>query len=36
MAGPRAGRSTYMTRMQLTDKEGEFVGPYLPIGRYGP
>ncbi|MWA08145.1 NUDIX domain-containing protein [Streptomyces sp. BA2] len=25
-----------MTRAQLTDDEWEFVGPYLPIGRYGP
>ncbi|QNS08324.1 IS5 family transposase [Streptomyces xanthii] len=22
--------------MQLTDQEWEFIGPYLPIGRYGP
>ncbi|MFJ2093824.1 hypothetical protein ACIOEW_31815 [Streptomyces sp. NPDC087901] len=22
--------------MQLTDPEWKFVGPYLPIGRYGP
>jgi transposase len=22
--------------VQLTDKEGEFIGPYLPIGEYGP
>ncbi|MCX4580641.1 hypothetical protein OHB41_47460 [Streptomyces sp. NBC_01571] len=25
-----------MTRVQLTDSEGEFVDPYLPIGEYGP
>ncbi|GAA2846555.1 hypothetical protein GCM10010517_03300 [Streptosporangium fragile] len=25
-----------MTRAQLTDEEWEFIGPYLPIGRYGP
>lgn len=25
-----------MTRMQLTDREWEFIGPYLPIGEYGP
>ncbi|GAA0346104.1 hypothetical protein GCM10010319_23110 [Streptomyces blastmyceticus] len=25
-----------MTRVQLTDEEWEFIGPYLPIGRYGP
>ena len=25
-----------MTRVQLTDKEWEFIEPYLPIGEYGP
>ncbi|GAA4885573.1 hypothetical protein GCM10023235_78320 [Kitasatospora terrestris] len=25
-----------MTRVQLTDAEWEFIGPYLPIGEYGP
>lgn len=25
-----------MTRAQLTDVEGEFIEPYLPIGEYGP
>lgn len=25
-----------MTRRQLTDGEWEFIGPYLPIDRYGP
>lgn len=25
-----------MTRVQLTDEEWGFVGPYLPIGEYGP
>jgi transposase len=25
-----------VTRVQLTDKEWEFIGPYLPIGEYGP
>lgn len=25
-----------MTRVQLTDAEWEFIGPYLPIGGYGP
>lgn len=25
-----------MTRAQLTDEEWEYVGPYLPIGEYGP
>jgi transposase len=25
-----------MTRMQLTDVQWEFIGPYLPIGEYGP
>lgn len=25
-----------MTRAQLTDAEWEFIGPYLPIGAYGP
>lgn len=25
-----------MTRGQLTDEEWEFIGPYLPIGEYGP
>ncbi|MEU8983893.1 hypothetical protein [Streptomyces sp. NPDC048309] len=25
-----------MTRAQLTDTEWEFIGPYLPIGEYGP
>lgn len=25
-----------MTRAQLTDKEWEFIEPYLPIGVYGP
>ncbi len=25
-----------MTQVQLADEEWEFIGPYLPIGRYGP
>lgn len=25
-----------MTRVQLTDVEWEFIGPYLPVGEYGP
>ncbi len=25
-----------MTRVQLTNNEWEFIGPYLPIGEYGP
>ncbi len=25
-----------MTRAQLTDEEWEFIGPYLPVGEYGP
>lgn len=25
-----------MTRAQLTGLDGEFTGPYLPIGEYGP
>ncbi len=25
-----------MTRAQLSDEEWEYVGPYLPIGEYGP
>jgi transposase len=25
-----------VTRVQLTDEEWEFIGPYLPIGEYGP
>jgi transposase len=25
-----------VTRAQLTDQEWEFIGPYLPIGEYGP
>lgn len=25
-----------MTRAQLTDADWEFIGPYLPIGEYGP
>lgn len=25
-----------MTRAQLTDEAWEFIGPYLPIGAYGP
>ncbi|MZE53593.1 IS5 family transposase [Streptomyces sp. SID5770] len=25
-----------MTRVQLTEAEWEFIGPYLPIGEYGP
>ncbi|MFI2207528.1 hypothetical protein ACH47Z_44160 [Streptomyces sp. NPDC020192] len=25
-----------MTRAQLTDEEWEFIGSYLPIGRYDP
>jgi transposase len=25
-----------VTRRQLTDRQWEFIGPYLPIGRYGP
>jgi len=30
------GRSCFVTRVQLTDAEWEFIGPYLPIGEYGP
>lgn len=25
-----------MTRAQLTDQEWEFIGPFLPVGRFGP
>ncbi|MGX1269311.1 transposase [Streptomyces phaeoluteigriseus] len=25
-----------MTRAQLTDSEWEFIGPFLPVGRFGP
>ncbi len=25
-----------MARVQLTDTEWKFIGPYLPIGEYGP
>ncbi|RPE39220.1 transposase [Streptomyces sp. Ag109_O5-1] len=25
-----------MTRAQLTDNEWEFIGPFLPVGRFGP
>lgn len=25
-----------MTRVQLTDEDWQFIGPYLPIGEYGP
>lgn len=25
-----------MTRAQLTDSEWEFIGPHLPVGRFGP
>lgn len=25
-----------MGRVQLTDEEGKFLGPRLPIGEYGP
>ncbi|MFJ9968974.1 transposase, partial [Streptomyces avermitilis] len=25
-----------MTRRQLTDVQGQFIEPYLPIGRFGP
>lgn len=25
-----------MTRAQLTDEEWEFIGPFLPVGRFGP
>ncbi|EFL29202.1 ISBm1, transposase OrfA [Streptomyces himastatinicus ATCC 53653] len=25
-----------MTRTQLTDEEWEFIGPFLPVGRFGP
>jgi transposase len=25
-----------VTRVKLTDEEWEFIGPYLPIGEYGP
>jgi transposase len=31
-----SGRCCPVTRVQLTDAEWEFVGPYLPIGEYGP
>jgi transposase len=30
------GRSSCVTRVQLTDQEWEFIEPYLPIGEYGP
>lgn len=38
MGGGSCGdaRSSYVTRVQLTDNEWEFVEPYLPIGEYGP
>lgn len=29
------GRS-YVTRLQLTDPDGQLVEPHLPIGEYGP
>lgn len=29
-------RPSYVTRVQLTDPEWEFIEPYLPIGEYGP
>jgi transposase len=32
----RSGRSSCVTRAQLTDVEWEFIEPYLPIGEYGP
>ncbi|MFJ4974586.1 transposase [Streptomyces coeruleorubidus] len=25
-----------MTRAQLNDSEWEFIGPFLPVGRFGP
>lgn len=31
-----SGRPSYVTRVQLTDLEWEFIEPYLPIGEYGP
>ncbi|PWE07605.1 hypothetical protein DD630_11935 [Streptomyces sp. BSE7F] len=34
--GSWTGRPSWVTRVQLTDAEWEFIGPYLPIGEYGP
>lgn len=34
--GLETGRSSCVTRVQLTDQEWEFIGPYLLIGQYGP
>lgn len=31
-----SGRPSYVTRVQLTYLEWEFIEPYLPIGEYGP
>lgn len=30
------GRPSRVARVQLTDEEWEFIGPYLPIGEYRP
>src|SRR3954468_2900482 len=30
------GKSSCVTRVQLTDEKWEFIEPYLPIGEYGP
>lgn len=35
-AGAGPGRTPGVTRRQLTDEQGEFIEPYLPIGEYGP
>ncbi len=32
----RSDRRSYVTRVQLTDPDWEFIEPYLPIGEYGP
>ncbi|MUT94200.1 transposase [Streptomyces sp. Z38] len=34
--GSWTGRPSWVTRLQLTDAEWEFIGPCLPIGEYGP
>ncbi len=32
----RSDRPSYVTRVQLTGPEWQFIEPYLPIGEYGP
>lgn len=36
MPGTWTTSPSCVTRVQLTDEEWDFIGPYLPVGEYGP